>query len=565
MAEVSSLRSYLRWAPTEVELAYIDVSVVPLKKLFSGEFVFSLAKFQRAYGWQEQQVGQLLGDMFDALDSGIVDAKYFLGTLLIAENEGQSGIALIDGHQRTMTLTILFSVLRDLSTNPDERLRLAGFVKTSEFHLQPQALQAEFLREFVQQDGATNAQPDGPFESLSFTEQNIIRCRDYIREILDSADVTAEKRSLLGQLLAQRCFVIVHRAPSEEEGWARLEKEEKTRLPFTDGDRAKNSVLSLVPANERFVCTKKWEQAEQLTGTIDLYRLLNHLKNLKRRGKRKKPLEEDLALSYELNVHALRFMDDILLPAAKNLNALRQGRIGPAADRKRISQLCEFMNWIDEESWLGPALIWIREHGEHHPDSLEFFKRLERLYWLTNLAGNSQQSIPARMMQIIRDLEKGNTLESYQSLAVSRKIKLQVIECLKGKKLDQKKFGKQSLRRVMAAMGEDPGVVDGETVTVEHILPRGWAEKNDWRRNFKNRDDVLAYAHTLGNLAFLTREDNAHADCNDFAVKKPIYAKSNFRLTRDLAKNDDWTPAVIVNRREQMIAALFEDWELTLP
>ena len=46
------------------------------------------------------------------------DEPYFLGSVVLVKEKGIPAAEVIDGQQRLTTLTILFSVLRDLATRP---------------------------------------------------------------------------------------------------------------------------------------------------------------------------------------------------------------------------------------------------------------------------------------------------------------------------------------------------------------------------------------------------------------------------------------------------------------
>ncbi len=543
---------------------YIEVRTLTLRELFSGSYIFQLPWFQRAYAWQTDQVSRLVSDLFAALEAKGDAAEYFLGTLLICKPNASAIASLIDGHQRMMTLTILFSVLRDLCQNPEHRRELDQFVRTTDFHLQPQDAQADFCMTYVQREGATTKQPDDLFEALSFTERNIITSRDCIRERLSAPEVSDAFRTDLAHFLADRCHVIVHHAPLEEEAWARLRKEEETRLDFSSIDLAKDSLLSVMPADQRAPAALLWEEAEGLIGGTDLYGLLYHLRSIKSRKSRNKPLEEEIAEAFSLNDNGLGFVRDVLLPGARNVRALRTGAVGPAYDRDRIRKICSYMIWIDAQSWMPPALAWIKKHGLDRPDTKSFFEALERVFWLINMTPDGAQKLPVRMLQIADKIEKGTLLEKIEELKIERKLKQKALEKLRAQYFDRRALRVELMRRIAAADGEDPGPVDGEDVTLEHILPRGWKIQNTWREVFPDRDHVLAYAHRLGNLTYLPRIENALADSQEFEAKKSIYAKSNFKMTKALANHSTWQPSDIEDRTERLIAVLFADWGLSL-
>ena len=83
------------------------------------------------------------------------------------------------------------------------------------------------------------------------------------------------------------------------------------------------------------------------------------------------------------------------------------------------------------------------------------------------------------------------------------------------------------------------------SLTIEHILPRGFSPKSGWRTHFPTKKAVQSYAHMLGNLTFLTSADNRAADTLDWPEKRAILARSRLVLSNRLAATVEWTPTAI--------------------
>jgi len=95
----------------------IQGSEKPIAKVFSDDFAFTIPNYQRPYAWTTEEAGELLDDFIVAIngDKQSVDEMnpYFLGsTVLIKGDKPDSQI--VDGQQRLVTLTILFSAIRAL-------------------------------------------------------------------------------------------------------------------------------------------------------------------------------------------------------------------------------------------------------------------------------------------------------------------------------------------------------------------------------------------------------------------------------------------------------------------
>lgn len=537
----------------------ISVGVLPLKDLFSDAFHFRLPYFQRAYAWQTEQVGRLLSDIAGAMRANEGERGYFLGKLTVAKRKDRPDTALVDGHQRIMSLTLLFAVLRDLESSPRLQERLHGFIQGRDLRLSPQETIAVSCERFVQRPGATSVEPDEDFDMLSETERNLIENRNYLRTELSGVEFTPETRHALIDYLANRCCVIVSAVEDEDEAWAFLRTEEETRVDFSKSDRAKFNLLSIVPADERVECQRIWESCEALLGAADMHALLGHLRTLKRRKQSGKPVEVEIAESYKFNVAGAgsSFLKTQLEPAAERLAALRRTGDDPFG----IGEHAERLQWIDMQLWIPAALLWLQQRREPGETQL-FFKRLERLVWMMKIAGFDPTKQHNRIVQLLGEIDRGVAVSRMQELEVTAEMREKALSNLRSPSFDAKHFSGRVLRRISVAVGEDPGPIERDRLTIEHVLPRAFAPRSGWRMHFPSPRAVKQYAHRLGNLAFLSPAENQKADTLDWNEKRPILARSQFLLSRRLAEAEVWTPAEIYGRTEELIGVLFKAWDI---
>lgn len=534
----------------------ISVSVISLKELFSDAYHFRLPYFQRAYAWQTEQIGRLLSDISGALRASEGRRGYFLGKLMIGQKKGQTDAALVDGHQRIMSLTIMFAVLRDLESDPARQERLNGFIRGREVRLAPQDAIAQSCERFVQAPGATSVEPDEDFDVLSETERNIIENRNYLRTELAGPEFGPALRHALIDYLAERCCVIVSAVGDEDQAWAFLRTEEETRVDFSKSDRAKFNLLSIVPAEGRTDCQKIWETCESMLGAADMHALLGHLRTLKRRKQSGKPVEVEIAESYRLNVAGagVSFFKEELKPAAERLFFLRRREGG-------IGEFVERLEWIDRQLWVPAALLWL-ERAREPGESRLFFKRLERLVWMMRIAGFDPTKQHNRIVQLLGEIDRGGPVSEMRELEVTAEMREKALANLRSPSFDAKHFSARVLRRISIALGQDPGPIAHDRLTVEHVLPRAFNPRSGWRTHFPLARSVKQYAHRLGNLTFLSPEENQKADTLDWAAKRPILAGSSILLSSRLAEAGEWTPAQIFGRTEDLIGALFREWEI---
>lgn len=540
---------------------YISVEVLKVRELLSGAYAFHLPWFQRAYGWHTGEVGRLLTNLLEAMRSGD-QGRYFLGKIMLSKTNGDANTGLVDGHQRVMTLTLIYAVLRDLESDPVHRDGLQAFIGRGDVHLRPQHGLADFIGRYVQQDGATTVEPEAALCDLSETQRNIIENRNYLHQELGDGILDRETRRALAVFLADHCHILKCAVESEDEAWQILQTEEETRVGFTPTDRAKASLLSVVPDDQRSRCQALWEQSENLLGAVDLHALLLHLRMLRLRNLSDKPVEADLARAHAMDTMGLAFLEQELLPAAELVARLRAGTVGTPATQGVIAAYVRQMSWIDANYWMPAALNWLRRRGELDGDTAIFFQLLERLVWFMRLSGADPVKRQRHILRLLGEMDKGAPAAALRELEISKAMRDAAVDNLKSPTFDSKHYAARLLRRVSVALGQDPGPTHASRLTLEHILPRSFLPGSPWRTVFSNRRAVQNSAHRLGNLTFLNAADNQAADTLDWTAKRRILAASEFKLSQRAGSAKAWTADSITKRTDELIAILLKDWQL---
>jgi hypothetical protein len=548
----------------------IAASVVTVAELLSGAFRFRLPWFQRAYAWRVDNVGLLLTNLREAMRLPTGKRRYMLGTILLASSRDGAADALVDGHQRIMTLTIIFAVLRDLMRDEAWKQRLHGYIagqvggagERNVPHLLIDADLAAFVATHVQQPGGTSVDSEDDLLSLSETERNIIENRDFLRAELGAADVSDRDRQELAAFLADHCRIIVHELEDEEEAWQSMQIEEDTRLDFSAADRSRASILSAMPAADRDAASRSWDDCQALLGAQDMRGLLGHIRNIALPHRSAAPVESEIIRHFKLNSRGLDFMRSEIEPMARRLARIKAREVGSGPESVAISRALEHLSWLDRPLWVAPALHWMNVRGEAGGDTAVFFALLERLGWILRIGGTDPSVQQTRMSKLIRQISGSVAPTEIEALQIEPRLLTAAVSNLRSKNFQAKHYAASVLRRICVALGADPGPVDGQNVTVEHILPRKPPSGTQWNRDFGRRKPVEAYVNRLGNLAFLTEPLNQLAAANDFAVKRTVFEQSVDKLIEHALSYEVWTPETIENRTRDLIRILLNEWEL---
>ena len=101
--------------------------------------------------------------------------------------------------------------------------------------------------------------------------------------------------------------------------------------------------------------------------------------------------------------------------------------------------------------------------------------------------------------------------------------------------------------------------INEEEVSIEHILPKTFLETSHWLIHFQKTKTELVYR--LGNMTILPRGKDK-LGTRSFRDKKSFYAKSNFSITREVSKFDEWTEVEIELRQEKWSNISIGIWQI---
>jgi hypothetical protein len=551
----------------------MSADVLTVGRLLDGRYRFRLACFQRAYAWRPENVARLLTDLRWAMQQEKRKRFYPLGRVMLAHVPESSEVEIVDGHQRMVTLTMLFAVLRDLERDPERADKLHRLIvdETRPVNdprrniLCVQSLPARLFAESVQRRGSTDLEPDWPRDTLSETERNIIDNRDCIRSELLAPGMTEDVRRALADYVLDSCRLVTVVVDNADDAWDMLNTEQNTRLAFSHADEAKSTILSAMPAANHVPAAHLWESCESILTPEDMFRLLCHIRATTWRGKSQsvRPVEMEIVERFALATNGLPFMVDYLVPFANHLKDVRRGQVGrDAAEKEAIAQSLEFMTWIDPHGWMPAMLLWMKVHGPSARETLEFVRRLDRLVWMSKIAGVDPGVNETRLHRLMDEIEAGTPPSAMNRLDIDAKVRSDAIYNLRSANFAAKHYAGCLLRRLSATLGSDPGPILRDEVTIEHILPRNPHGCKEWLTVFRNPEGCRVHHQKLGNVVLLSGRDNQKAGTLSWEEKRDILLRSPFILAQDAAKEASWTAQTISRRTENLINVLLTSFDM---
>jgi hypothetical protein len=293
-----------------------------------------------------------------------------------------------------------------------------------------------------------------------------------------------------------------------------------------------------------------------------MQQLLTHIRDLSRRRRSSQPVEKDILTTFNLATEGLAFMRDQLAPAAARLVTLRNHEVGSGPHRATISRYLRQIDWAGHAYWCPAGIRWLEQHGNDHRDAPEFFRLLARKVWLLRIAGADSVEHERRFIALAGEIEDQIRLDQITELLVPPKLLNKAREGLLSRTFYDKRYSRPLLRYLSDVMGADSGDVEGERITVEHVLPKNPGPASHWMTQFGSARQISEYAHRIGNMAFLSFADNQRVGNREYADKRFVLASSGFVLSADAAAADEWTAKSITQRSEALVRLLFEHWRI---
>ena len=126
---------------------------------------------------------------------------------------------------------------------------------------------------------------------------------------------------------------------------------------------------------------------------------------------------------------------------------------------------------------------------------------------------------------------------------------------------------KRLLFGINAAQGPETRALDFSGCTVEHVLPQSETYWHGWSEFSDLGSEVGRWVNRIGNLTLLGDSGNfARRQFNaSFAAKRETFEASPFSMTRELSSNRQWSPETINLRSEVLAEAASRVWSFYGP
>jgi hypothetical protein len=551
----------------------------PLAKIFSSDFEYMIPSYQRPYAWTVDQASELFDDLYEFYKSE-PDEGYFLGSIVLIKQEGIPHAEVIDGQQRLTTLTILLAALASRMTG-SQKDTLANYIKEpgNEFeNLEPKPRltlrerDRRFFEQYVQALDFSGLNDLDPYSLANESQQNIQINSAYFTEIL-TKKFGRDLAALNGfvKFLLQRCFLVTVSTPSQQSAFRVFSVMNSRGLDLQPTDIIKADIIGkIVGEADKSDYNDRWEDMEVLLGRAGFNDLFTYVRMLYAKDKAKRALLEEFRTHVLSSVPSPKILiEQVLEPYAIALETIKKSNYEASANAGDVNTYLRWLNRIDNSDWIPPAIYFL-SHQKHNPDYvLWFFKKLERLAAFMHICSKNINQRIDRYTELIEGLEKPHG-PAHPALEVelTEDEKLSMRQQLNGNVYELTARRRNYIMlRLDAFMSDGAASYDHSILTIEHVLPQTVDLGSDWATNWPDADERSAWVHRIANLVPLNQRRNSTARNFDFDRKKTAYFSgpkqvSSYVLTTQVLNEANWTPDILEERQEALMAVLVENWEL---
>ena len=551
----------------------IKASEQNLNSVFSDDYLFEIPLYQRPYAWTTEQVDELLDDLLNAMDRD-AQSPYFLGSVVLIKNEGESRSAVVDGQQRLTTLSMLFCLLRELAVG-NAQSELDGFVREAgnslrgtqdRFRLGLRARDKEFFHDNVQSRGAIAEFLKKDTATFSDSQKLIFTNVNRLNQELSK--LGEPRRDALVKFVIQQCYLVVVTATDRDSAYRIFSVMNDRGLDLSPTDILKAETIGEIPEPDQEVYGEKWENIEERIGRDGFRDLFAHIRMITLKTKLRRTLQADFQDNVLKNAVGKDFIDYTLEPYASVYETLLEASYESTQDAEKVNDYLRYLGRLDNFDWIPPAMAFFLRHPNDRESLIRFTKDLERLaYGLFVRRTNINDRIN-RYAEVLRDIERGNDLfDDNSPLQLSADEQDEIVKGLNGQIYLQTAVVRRTLLERLDSLLADTGATyTRTTITVEHVLPQNPRSDSEWMTWFPSQDQRDAWTHRLANLVLLSRRKNASASNWDFGRKKTEYFQRGgvapFPLTAQVLNESDWTPVVLERRQKELVDSLRKEWRL---
>ncbi len=538
-------------------------------------------KNQREYAWEDKHIYDFIRDITEAKSED--KSQYFMGTIVVTSTSDLPEV--VDGQQRMATTCIVIAAARDylINTKQADNIESANLLSQSYLlekdpsdletypYLILNEIDNQFFRDFIIELPTNKSQASYQKSIPSHVRLNRAYeiAYDEVTKIAEAPPGKARQQLTdLIKYIKEKIQVIVLKAPDEASAFILFETLNDRGIDLAISDLLKNFLLGRGQARVAEIKTKWHEMKitlESVDAGDDIVMYIRHLWCSQNGLVREKDLYKEIKAFVINSNKAVNFSEDL----SKNSKVYAQ----------LVSPDEQFWKVYGEETYKSIKALNIINHTQPRPlilavlnkfDSKEIKKAIRLIeswsfrFSVTKRLGG--EGMEREYSNLAKEVSVGNITTANQLKSTIKNVpsdddfkeSLASFPIRKASlarymlvELEKTKLGNVALEYIP---NENP-----EMVNLEHILPKSFPAQN-W--SGFDQDQHFKFSLLLGNLTIMSSSDNRIVGQEPFRDKKLIYAKSQIKLTSDLANYTNWEPADIQKRQDILGNLAIKRWSI---
>ena len=543
-----------------------------LKKIFSEEFWFIVPEYQRPYVWQEENIQELIDDLYYAFENK-QNSEYFLGALVLKRTREKEfkEYEILDGQQRLTTLCMMMAVLRDLMKKPQYKWTLSQMIYQEENELlkvpsrnrikyNTRDKVKDFVKNYIIANGSTKKK-----DLINYHEDTNISVSNMVKAISSMHNIFESKENLeaFAVFLLNNVLFIYVSTDNTEDAFRLFTILNDRGIPLSNADILKSINIGEVPEEDLDEYSKNWEYLEEkyhkgfdrflsfvrtillknkpASNLLDEYEKNIYRKNILKKGKNTIDFLVELDEIYD---KIIDLNDENLSNEYKNLVTIM--KIG-----------------LHSDEWIPAVMSYFLKFKYYNLD--KFIKKLEYKFVGDLMSNVSPSKRRENLNNIIKTIEIVNK-ENIDTLFENKElfdIDKNIFRNNINGEVYGKKYTKYLLLKIEYLMSDNSVHLSNyKEISIEHVLPQNPLKKSHWRRDF-TENQRKNWTNKLSNLVLISNKKNVKLANLDFNKKKEEYLKHRMDVFNSskifLDKSSKWDEATLKSRQNTMVGMLLNN------
>ncbi len=524
---------------------------------------FIIPQFQRNYSWEKEHVEDFWNDAWDSINEK--NTNYYFGPIVLVKIKNSSDFKVVDGQQRITTLSILLSVIRDISkiTENGEVFQFTGNYlyddmkkeKTSRLTLNEN--NSQYYKDFILNDMdpelKIKMKPVNQYEKNLFNTYKTLFEKIKEKFLVDKKNIfKKENKELIFEineflknvLFSFQIFKII--LDNDDDASKLFATLNERGLSLSISDLIKNYIFSKSEAKNRDDHHKIWQIIiETLGENIKMDKYLQHHFIAWKSNVKEQNLYSAITGEVKNDKSVTEYLDSL-----KDKCKIYSDVMSSDTKQNPSTHLIELFLELQNDSAQPFLLNAIKKWGKKSNEVRDLSRIcLDVHFRAKTIGGRSAKEIVdafADAAELVRNPE--GTAEISDIVSILKKIDFSDADFMAN--IRNKDFAprnaKYFLKNIESKREKSKNKVKTVVpeITLEHIMPKNEDAKG-WESMKMQHDELL---NKIGNLTLLHSKPNSEERDNAFEIKQKKYAESGLIITEYLARKNDWNETEITSR-----------------